>query len=173
MWKWFQGCRNSKEEMPVRLNKSRQTSLGSWLSICWVRTRERGQEGDHIGVATVRTQRWSRNDWTWYWETDHAEQRACTMRTSSNTFGKIETCYQAQALRFWVTSQHSAFITLPNTYWMFKIACKMRKFYLIREVMGEQHLSKSDKYIVLFPPTGPIFKLYIINVLLCILATSS
>ena len=49
----------------------------------------------------------------------------------------------------------------------------MRKFYLIQEVMGEQHLSKLDKYIVLFPPTCLIFKLCIINVLLCILATSS
>ena len=45
MWKWLQGCRNSEEEMPVWLSKSRQTSLGSWHSICWIWTGEEDKKG--------------------------------------------------------------------------------------------------------------------------------
>ena len=44
----------------------------------------------------------------------------------------------------------------------------MRKFYLIQEVMGEQRLSKLDKYIVLFPPIGLIFKNCVLLMFFCV-----
>ena len=109
MWKWLQGCRNSEEEMTVWLNKSRQTLLGSWHSVCWIWTGEEDKKGTTEDWRQREHQCWSWNDGTWCWETDHAEQRACTMSTSWNTSGKIET------LKYWVTSKHPALITLPNT----------------------------------------------------------
>ena len=124
--------------------------------------RRRGQEGNHLGAATVGTPvlelEWRNlilGDWP------------CGTKSLHNEYW-LKHIWKDWDPEDWVTSKHPAFITLPNTYWMFKITCKMRKFYLIQEVMGEQRLSKLDKYIVLFPPIGLIFKNCVLLMFFCV-----